>query len=109
MFIMVRAGVEEMLSYLSDFCTFYVYSHGLKPYITEVLKLIDPEMKYFKDRDRTVLAPADSEEQQKFQLKKKSVTDLLDLLSLKPLLDMKDCVIIDDQLAAIRTQGKLKY
>lgn len=42
-----RTGVQEMLALLSEFCTFYAYSHGLKSYILEVLKKIDPEGIYF--------------------------------------------------------------
>ena len=59
MFILVRHGVKEVLEFLSDFCTLYVYSHGLKPYINEILSVLDPDQKYFKDRDSTVLAPED--------------------------------------------------
>ena len=51
-----------MLELLSEFCNLYVYSHGMKPYILEVLKIIDPDEKFFKDRERTVLAPKDEEE-----------------------------------------------
>lgn len=48
-----------MLEYLHPFCNFYVYSHGLKDYVMEVLKIIDPDEKYFKDRSTKVLAPVD--------------------------------------------------
>ena len=47
MWLVVRFGVYEMLDYLNTFCNFYVYSHGLKEYIAEILKAIDPEEKYF--------------------------------------------------------------
>ena len=59
MLIVVREGVIDMLEYLSDFCNFYVYSHGMKEYIMKILEVIDPSEKYFKDRDRTVIAPLD--------------------------------------------------
>ena len=55
----VREGVQEMLDFLSEFCNFYVYSHGLKEYILKVLNVLDPDQKYFKNRERTVLAPKD--------------------------------------------------
>lgn len=59
MCVIVREGVPEMLDFLSEFCTFYVYSHGLKEYIMKVLNVLDPDQKYFKNRERTVLAPKD--------------------------------------------------
>lgn len=59
MFIVVREGVYEMLELLHEFCTFYVYSHGFKEYILKILEILDPNQKYFKDRERTVLAPID--------------------------------------------------
>lgn len=59
MWLVVRYGVLEMLEYLSTFCNFYVYSHGLKAYIDVILEKLDPEGKYFKDRHATVLAPKD--------------------------------------------------
>lgn len=60
MWIVVRYGVPEMLEYLHTFCNFFVYSHGLKSYIEEILKKLDPENKYFIDRERTFIAPIDS-------------------------------------------------
>ena len=39
----IRYGVAEMLDYLVTFCNLYVYSHGLKHYVMEILNLIDPE------------------------------------------------------------------
>ena len=63
LFLFVRFGVPEMLEYLSTFCNFYVYSHGLRPYIDEILKVLDPDEKYFKNRNATVLAPLNQIEQ----------------------------------------------
>lgn len=61
--VFVRHGAIEMLEFLSEFCTLYVYSHGLKSYIDEVIKVLDPEGKYFLERDKRVLAPKDLPEQ----------------------------------------------
>ena len=63
MWLVIRFGVYEMLDYLVTFSKFYVYSHGLKQYIVEILKALDPEEKYFKDRKNTVVAPRDMAEQ----------------------------------------------
>ena len=40
--VYIREGVKEMLEFLSEFCNIYVYSHGMKSYIMEVLKVLDP-------------------------------------------------------------------
>jgi hypothetical protein len=63
MWLVVRFGVFEMLDYLKTFCNFYVYSHGLHEYIQEILKAIDPDMKYFTNLKTTVVAPRDGTEQ----------------------------------------------
>ena len=55
--LIVRYGVKEMLELLSTFCDFFVYSHGLKVYIMAILEQIDPDEKYFKNREYTVIAP----------------------------------------------------
>jgi hypothetical protein len=44
----IRDGVKEVLEVISEFCNIYVYSHGMKSYIMEVLKVIDPEEKYIQ-------------------------------------------------------------
>lgn len=54
---MVRHGVHELLEFLNTFCTFYVYSHGMKEYIMKILEVLDPDEKYFKNREQTVIAP----------------------------------------------------
>ncbi len=51
-----------MLEHLGEFCNFYVYSHGLKHYIQEILKNLDPEERWFKDRGVRVLAPVNEVE-----------------------------------------------
>ena len=60
MILIVREGVYEMLEYLAPFCTFFVYSHGLREYIERILDIIDPKQKWFKNREERVLAPKDS-------------------------------------------------
>ena len=37
MWLIVRYNVPQMLQYLHDFCTFYVYSHGLYEYVMAIL------------------------------------------------------------------------
>ena len=59
MVVFVRCGVPEMLELLSEFCELYVYSHGVKSYVMEVLKRLDPEERWFKERERRVIAPKD--------------------------------------------------
>ena len=56
----------------------YVYSHGLKHYVEEILALIDPHEMYFKHRDSRVLAPKNFEEQKNFSKKGKSLADFKD-------------------------------
>jgi len=41
--LVIRQGALEMLEYLSLFCNLYVYSHGLRGYIIEILEQIDPK------------------------------------------------------------------
>jgi len=60
--VFIRQGVKEMLEIISEFCNLYVYSHGVKNYIMGVLKLIDPQEKYFLDREKRVLAPLNHED-----------------------------------------------
>ena len=95
-----------MLEYLSTFCKFYVYSHGLKSYIVEILKKIDPDEKYFKDRHITVLAPINQEDQQRMLHQRKGLADLRDPNDpSKPLIspeEQQKTFIVDDQIGAIR-------
>ena len=98
--VFVRIGVKEMLEHLSEFCNLYIYSHGMKTYIMEVLKNIDPLEKYFKDRERRVLAPKDGVEQSTFVNKGKSVKDFCSDI------EESDWLIIDDQLGVIKEKGK---
>ena len=60
MWLIVRYGVFELLDYLNTFCNFYVYSHGFHTYIKEILNKIDPDEKYFKNREQTVITPKDN-------------------------------------------------
>lgn len=55
----VRDGVVDFLKFVSLFCDLYVYSHGLRGYIMEILKVLDPDEIYFKERNIRVLAPKD--------------------------------------------------
>ena len=75
MWIVVRFGVPEMLSYLHTFCNFYVYSHGLKPYVEKILEILDPDQKFFQDREKTFLAPIDQSKQMEMNRNRKSMTD----------------------------------
>ena len=111
MWLIVRFGVHEMLEYLSSFCNFYVYSHGFKEYIMEILNKIDPEEKYFKNREQTVVAPKDQVEQQMMNLNRKRFTDFRDLGDrTKPLFSAEDLdrtLVIDDQYCAIHDKAHL--
>ena len=97
MTIVVRDGVGEMLEFLSEFCNFYVYSHGMREYIERVLEILDPQEKYFRDRAHTVLAPKDQMEQQQYLRNKKSIFDFKSELDKNPIFANEDCLIIDDQ------------
>ena len=59
MTLVVREGIQEMFEFLEPFCTFFVYSHGLKNYIDIILKKIDPNERFFRNRHERVLAPRD--------------------------------------------------
>jgi hypothetical protein len=99
MWIVVRYGVPEMLEYLHTFCNFYVYSHGLKSYVHEILKKLDPENKYFTDREKTFLAPVDAKMQNEMNQNRKSMTDFKDPktgLNLFSQEDLDKTFIIDD-------------
>ncbi len=41
--LVIRQYVPEMLAFLSQFCTFYAYSHGLREYVLKILDQLDPE------------------------------------------------------------------
>ena len=57
MTLVVREGIQEMFEFLEPFCTFFVYSHGLKSYINLILDKIDPDSRFFKKRHERVVAP----------------------------------------------------
>ena len=100
MTLVVREGIYEMFDYLAPFCTFYVYSHGLKQYIFKILDIIDPHQRYFKNREERVLAPRDSHEQELMRRRKKSFTDFKrrDNPTQNLFTDdqLRRCVILDD-------------
>ena len=75
MTLVVRDGIQAMFEFLEPFCTFYVYSHGLKNYIDLILEKIDPDHRFFKERHERVLAPLNSEEQHMMRQNSKSFTD----------------------------------
>ena len=52
-----------MFEFLEPFCTFYVYSHGLRNYIDKILDVLDPGMRYFRERHERVIAPRNQQEQ----------------------------------------------
>ena len=90
-----------MLEFLSEFCTLYVYSHGIKSYIDAVLKILDPEGRFFMERDKRVLAPKDVVEQKAFSERGKNITDFK-----IPGIELSDWLIIDDQFIVIPDKGK---
>ena len=86
-----------MLDFLSQFCTFYVYSHGTREYVLKILEFLDPEQKYFLEREFRVLAPRTMAEQEKFRQARKKLTDFTQ--NGKPIFDETELaytVIIDD-------------
>jgi len=86
-----------MLDFLSQFCTFYVYSHGTRDYVLKILEFLDPDQKYFFERDERVLAPRTIAEQEKFRACRKRLADFTHLG--RPLFDETEStytVLIDD-------------
>ena len=74
-----------MLEFLNDFCNFFVYSHGMRDYIMHILKILDPDERFFKEREKTVIAPKDQMEQSKFLKNKKSIFDFRDEITKIPI------------------------
>ena len=111
MWLIVRYGVQEVLQYLSTFCNFYVYSHGFKEYILAILSIIDPEEKFFKNREYTVVAPKDQEEQRMMNFNRKRFTDFRDHNDRTKQLfspeDLGRTLILDDQYCAIHDKPHL--
>ena len=73
MYIIKRAGVDEFLLHLSEFCTFYVVTHAKKIYAQLVMAFLDPEQKYFSE---SRMISAEGELHEKSQLVEKSLKDL---------------------------------
>lgn len=100
MLLIVREGIYEMFEYLEPFCTFYVYSHGLKEYIDKILEIIDPTQRWFKKRHERVLAPAGPEQQREMKIRGKSFEDFKKPGNPTQCLFTRDelrrCIIIDD-------------
>ena len=105
MCLITRHGITEMFEYLSTFCDFYVYSHGIKDYILRIIEILDPYEKFFKLRDQRVLAPKDQIEQMQMRENHKAFTDLRHPADAsKPLFSQAELartLIIDDQFCAI--------
>lgn len=92
-----------MLDLLSEFCTFYVYSHGMMDYIHSILSILDPSEKWFKERHKRVIAPRSQQERDEFTRDGKSGAHFLHE-------DMKnggDWLVIDDQFGVINEKSKL--
>ena len=78
MIMMQREFLIETLDYLSSFCNLFIYSHGLKPYILEILDVIDPNEKYFKERNKRLVAPENTQEQKSFNQSGKKISNFID-------------------------------
>ena len=114
MTLVTREGIQEMFEYLEPFCTFFVYSHGLKSYIEKILDVIDPHQRFFKERHERVLAPKDPKEQQKMREHAKNFRDFhrngnSQNACLFTDAELDRCIIIDDQYLAIHPDNRGKY
>jgi len=111
MWLIIRYGVYEMLEYLSTFCNFYVYSHGFREYIMTILDVLDPEEEFFKNREYTVIAPKNPEEQRMMNSHRKRFIDFRDPNDrTKPLFssaDLQRTLFLDDQYLAIHDKSHL--
>ena len=72
-----------------------MYSHGFQEYIEAILEKIDPDQKWFKNRDKTVLAPRDLDEQKKMLTFKKRLSDFKNEDG-SYMLDPSKTLIVDD-------------
>lgn len=112
MTLVMREGIEEMFEFLEPFCTFYVYSHGLRGYIDKILDFIDPQQRYFKNRHERVLAPHNQPEQNYMRHTGKSFRDFKKLHNKKECVfteaDLERTIIIDDQYLAIHPEYRGK-
>eukprot|EP00353_Schmidingerella_taraikaensis_P013096 CAMPEP_0185572736 /NCGR_PEP_ID=MMETSP0434-20130131/4609_1 /TAXON_ID=626734 ORGANISM="Favella taraikaensis, Strain Fe Narragansett Bay" /NCGR_SAMPLE_ID=MMETSP0434 /ASSEMBLY_ACC=CAM_ASM_000379 /LENGTH=99 /DNA_ID=CAMNT_0028188715 /DNA_START=505 /DNA_END=804 /DNA_ORIENTATION=+ len=97
--------MTEMFEFLEPFCTFYVYSHGLRGYIDKILEHLDPEQRFFKERHERVLAPRNPQEQHSMRDNGKSFRDFLKVGNPSAYLfteaELERTIIIDDQYMAI--------
>lgn len=71
--LIIRDGVIQMLERLQSFCEFYAYSHGVHNYVMKIIEKLDPDQKYFKQREQRVLAPKDPDQQSRFKEMGKSI------------------------------------
>ena len=113
MCLVTRHGIYEMFEYLSSFCNFYAYSHGMKEYVLKILDIIDPDQKYFLKREERVLAPETPDEQATMRENHKRFLDFKDprnpSQSMFSKAELARTIIVDDQFAAIHEsdRGKL--
>ena len=111
MMLVVREGIYEMFDFLEPFCTFYVYSHGLKEYIDKILTIIDPDMKWFKNRGERVLAPIDNHQQLLWKQRGKSFLDFRcendKSKALFSQAELSRAIVIDDQFLAIKSTERV--
>lgn len=112
MTMVIREGVYQMLEFLRPFCKFFAYSHGLKDYVLEILKVLDPYGKFFMERKERVLAPENPAEQKAFVQRKKSFQDFTHPLDLCRQLfseaEQRRSVLIDDQFGVVNQRDRCK-
>ncbi|TNV79554.1 hypothetical protein FGO68_gene12471 [Halteria grandinella] len=101
--VFIRQGVREMLDTLSEFCTFYVYSHGMMDYINNILNLLDPNLKWFQERHKRVIAPRDLQERERFTREGKSAAHFAS----ENMKEGGDWLVIDDQFGVIHEKNHL--
>jgi hypothetical protein len=86
--VAIRPGLQEFLEKLSSFSTLWLYTSALVEYAECVLKIIDPEGKYFSNR---ILGSASFAET-------KAPKSLSRLIEKFPEFDRTVCCILDDNL-----------
>ena len=100
--VIERFSLQQTLSYLATFCNLFVYSHGLRDYVIEILKQIDPEKRFFRDYDQNVIAPVDNAEQEILNHKRKCFSHFKrDGQPMFTAEEAAKCIIVDDQVNAI--------
>lgn len=96
--VAIRPGIDEFLQKLSSFSTLWLYTSAIVEYAECVLKIIDPEGKYFSNR---ILGSACLAET-------KAPKSLSRLIEKFPELDKSVCCILDDNIGVwVEDQDKL--